>query len=284
MKSFGLHFSRLLFILLLIFGTAFKQDKKIKWVAIGDSITYLNDHPDETKNRSGEGYLTQVVKELKYLEYVNQGHNGWKSVDIARRIDSINLVPADVYTIFLGTNDWWHGVAAGSLADYVNDAGATTVSGAYRKIVNKIRALNKDAKIIAITPLQRNDFVYINNFKNNAYGSYKKKNDQSLEQVANAISAIAAYEKFPVVDLYHDKDLRMERLVKFKRLKDPASGQYRDYKYPASTNIPFNPETDEYPYPAEASDMTYDGLHPSGAGNAVIAKRLRMQFETLYGR
>lgn len=274
--------SRAIIILVVLISTSFRQDQKIKWVAIGDSITYLNDHPDETKNRSGEGYMTQLCKELKNFEYINQGHNGWKSVDIARKIDSINLVPADVYTIFLGTNDWWHGIPAGTLNDYINDAGNTTVSGAYRKIVNKLRALNSNAKIVVITPLQRNDFVYINNFKNNAYGSYKKKNDQSLEQVANAIAAIAAHEKFPVVDLYHDKELRMERLVKFKRLKDPASGQYRNYKYPESTNIPFNPEADEYPYPEEAADLTYDGLHPSGAGNAVIAKRLQKKFEVLY--
>ena len=66
--------------------------------------------------------------------------------------------------------------------------------------------------------------------------------------------------------------MTLENLVKFKRLKDPATGTYKNYSYPAFIDIPFNPETDEYPYPPEAVDMTYDGLHPSDKGYAVISR------------
>lgn len=66
----------------------------------------------------------------------------------------------------------------------------------------------------------------------------------------------------------------MERLIKFKRLKNPQSGAYTNYKYPNFIDIPFNPATDEYPYPIEAMDMTYDGLHPSDEGYKVITKML----------
>lgn len=38
--------------------------------------------------------------------------------------------------------------------------------------------------------------------------------------------------------------------------------------------IPFNPSTDEYPYPPDAAEITFDGLHPSDKGNIVIADRL----------
>ena len=62
--------------------------------------------------------------------------------------------------------------------------------------------------------------------------------------------------------------------MKFKRLKEPATGKYKNYVYPDFVDVPFNPKTDEYPYPMEAIDMTYDGLHPSDEGNAVIAKML----------
>jgi lysophospholipase L1-like esterase len=61
-------------------------------------------------------------------------------------------------------------------------------------------------------------------------------------------------------------------MIKFKHLKDPKTGQYKNYKYPDYIDVPFNPETDEYPYPVESIDMTYDGLHPSDKGNKVIAK------------
>jgi hypothetical protein len=63
----------------------------------------------------------------------------------------------------------------------------------------------------------------------------------------------------------------LEQLVKFKRLKDPQTGHYRDYIYPSSVGIPFNPDTDEYPYPPEAMNVTFDGLHPSDKGFKMIA-------------
>jgi hypothetical protein len=42
---------KLLFLLMAAAITFSCAPKKITWVAIGDSITYLNDHPDETGNR-----------------------------------------------------------------------------------------------------------------------------------------------------------------------------------------------------------------------------------------
>ena len=60
--------------------------------------------------------------------------------------------------------------------------------------------------------------------------------------------------------------------VKYKRLKDPQTGMYKNYPYPAFTGIPSNAETDEHPFPEEAIDMTYDGLRPSNKGFAIIAK------------
>jgi lysophospholipase L1-like esterase len=109
---------------------------------------------------------------------------------------------------------------------------------------------------------------------NNAYGSYKAKNGQMLEEFANAIRAIANYENFTVVDLYHTNSLSVKKAVNFKRLKDPATGQYKNYPYPAFINIPLNTKTDEYPYPPEAVNITYDGLHPSDKGYAIIAEKL----------
>ncbi|HMH21167.1 MAG TPA: SGNH/GDSL hydrolase family protein [Puia sp.] len=244
------------------------------WVAIGDSITYLNEHLNETGNRLTKGYMTQVVAQLPYIKYVNQGHNGWTTGNIARSIDKLGLATADVYSVLLGTNDWWHSNHPGAWQDYLNNTGDSTIYGAFRIIINKLRSLNKDAAIILITPMQRGDFVYINNSKNNAWGSYKEKDGQTLEQVANAIRAIGRFEKLKVIDLYHEKCLSVSRLVRFKHLKDPQTGTYKDYPYPNYIGIPFDPATDEYPYPVNAMGMTYDGLHPSDQGDSVIAKRL----------
>lgn len=254
--------------------TSFKQ-RELNWVAIGDSITYLNDHRDQTGNRITKGYMTRVIERLPYIRYTNQGHNGWTSGGIASAIETLGLGTADVYSVFLGTNDWWQGRALGTFEDYKNNTGNNTVNGSFRLIINKLRTLNKDAKIILITPMQRTDFVYINDMKNNAYGSYKEKNGQSLHQFANAIKAIAKYERLELVDLYGNSGIVLKNLVKYKRLKDPHTrGAYKNFPYPDYIGIPFNPDTDEYPYPVGAIDMTYDGLHPSDKGYKIIANML----------
>lgn len=267
-KAFFFFFCALFFL-----STSFVP-KKLTWVALGDSITYLNDDLNEAGNRITKGYMTMVTEKLPHIEFVNKGYNGWTSGGIANKIDDLQLAKADVYSVFLGTNDWWQGRPLGTLADYKNNTGNTTVNGSFRIIVNKLRSLNANATIILITPMQRADFVHIANFKNNAYGSYKDKNGQMLAQFADAINAIGTFEHFEVIDLYNSRPLKLKKLVKFKRLKSPQTGVYANYAYPAFINIPFNPETDEYPYPIESVAMTFDGLHPSDKGYEVISKRL----------
>lgn len=263
----------LLLLAVIFLLTAFTK-KDTTWLALGDSITYLNDHPDETGNRVTKGYLTQVTDQLKHIQYINKGYNGWTAVGIAKEIEKLGLQKADVYSVFLGTNDWWAGMPIGTYQDYQDNTGNGTFYGAYRTIINKLRGLSPQAQIILITPMQRGDFVYLQDMNNNAWGSYKEKNGQSLEQFANAVKTIADHEKFKVVDLYHTNSLSVKHLVKFKRLKDPATGAYKTYPYPDFIKIPFNPSADEYPYPVDAIDVTYDGLHPSDKGNQIIAAML----------
>jgi len=260
--------SSLFFVLFFLFSSF--APKEITWLALGDSITYLNDHLDETGDRVTKGYLTGVAEKLPHITYINQGHNGWTAVKIAREIESLDLAKADVYTVFLGTNDWWAGLPLGEIKDYKQGAGNGTVYGAFRTIINKIKDLNSRAKIILITPMQRADFVYINDAHNNAWGSYRQKNGQSLAQFAEAIKAIGQLEHYQVIDLYGNERLALDKLIKYKRLKNPQSGEYKNYVYPTYTSVPFDPDTDEYPYPKDAIAMTYDGLHPSDKGNRLI--------------
>jgi lysophospholipase L1-like esterase len=265
---------KIFLLLTLLASSPLLAQTETRWVAIGDSITYLNDHLNETGNRVTKGYMTRVTEKLPYLRYVNQGHNGWTAIRIATEIDKLGLSQADVYSVFLGTNDWWGGKPLGSWRDYQDRSGNATVYGAFRTILDYLRRLNPSARIILITPMQRVDFVYIRNYKNNAYGSYREKNGQRLEDFAKAVKEIGRQEHFPVVDLYHQGNLTHSRLVKYKRLKNPKTGTYQNYSYPKFIDIPFNPETDEYPYPEEAADMTYDGLHPSDKGYAAISEML----------
>ena len=264
---------KLLMLALVFSFTTFTPAKKT-WTAIGDSITYLNDHQDETGNRITKGYMTRVTDKLTNISYINQGHNGWTAVGIAKEINNLGLKKSDIYTVFLGTNDWGQGLPLGNFNDYRNNTGLNTVYGAYRIIIKKIVSLNPQAKIILITPMQRVDFVFIGDSHNNAQGSYKAKNGQILSQFADAVKQIGGYEHYKVIDLYYKSGMELSNLVKFKRLKDPSTGQYKNYKYPDFEGLPFNPDTDEYPYPLDAVNNTYDGLHPSDKGFQIIADML----------
>lgn len=272
---------KILFISMLILVVCSFKPKETTWIAIGDSITYLNDHLNETGNRVSKGYMTRVVEKLPNLHYINQGHNGWTSGGIAGALGRLGLVKADLYSVFLGTNDWWQGRPLGTLSDYQNNTGNNTVNGSFRIIIDGLKKLNKDAKIVLITPMQRADFVYLFDKKNNAYGSYKPKNGQTLSQFAEAVKAIGKYENIKVVDLYNKGGMKLEKLINYKRLKDTITGEYRNYPYPSYINIPFNPAADEYPYPPDAEAYTYDGLHPSDKGNAIIAAQLVSVFKTV---
>ncbi len=168
--------------------------------------------------------MTKVTAQHPNIKYINQGHNGWTTVGIAKEIENLGLTKTDIYSVFLGTNDWWSGLPLGSMSDYLKNTGLKTTYGAYRIIINKIRSLNPTAKVILITPMQRSDFVYIADAHNNAFGSYKPKNGQGLSQFANAVKEIGNYEQFKIIDLYYMSGITVENVVKFKRLRDPVSG------------------------------------------------------------
>lgn len=247
--------------------------KTITWTAIGDSFTYLNDHLDESQNRVEKGWITRTTELVPGLTYTNKGQNYLTSVEIAYKIDDLGLQPSDIYTIFLGTNDWWLGVKPGTMDDYNNNTGIATLYGAFRVIIDKLRSLNPKAHIILITPMQRGDFVYLLNHNFNSWGSYKDQEGQSLLTFVNAVRAIGKKDNFEVLDLYSEPRLEISQAVKFKLLKDPITKQYKEYPYPDYINIPFT-VGDRYPYPPEAIDVTYDGIHPSDKGGAIIAELL----------
>jgi len=261
-------------LLVLLAFSSFTDPKELNWTAIGDSITFLNGRPEVTKGRISIGYMDDVVAQLPYIHYVNQGHPGWTAKSIADNIENLGLQKADIYSVFLGTNDWWTSLPIGTFSDYQNNTGNRTVYGSYRTIINKLRSLNSDAVIILMTPLQRTDYVDLNNPSVFFPGDYAAKNGVYLSQYADAIKIIAKAEHLKLCDLYYKSGITAKNAVHFRRLRDPQTGQYKNYTYPEYTKIPYHPATDDYPYPVDAMYMTFDGLHPSDKGHMIIANML----------
>jgi lysophospholipase L1-like esterase len=263
-----------LLLAFLVF-TSFATHKELTWTAIGDSITYMNGRPELTKNRISKGYMDDVTAQLPYVHFVNNGHSGWTAKGVADNINNLNLVKSDIYSVFLGTNDWWTCLPIGTFNDYENNTGNQTVYGSYRTIIDKIRSLNTGAVIILITPLHRTDFVDLNNPTVFIHGDYSANKDGVyLSQYADAIKAIVKAEHLQLVDLYCKSGISTKNAVNFRRLRDPETHVYKNYTYPAYVPIPYNPATDDYPYPPEAMNWVYDGLHPSDKGHQRIADML----------
>lgn len=161
-----------------------------KWCSLGTSITWYNSNVNKAVFK--EGYQTKILKRLKFAQFSNKGVNGG-CVNSA-----INAVePADIYTIEHGINDWGHGVKVGTMDDYLKDTGTGTFYGGYRKVINKIRAVNPNAVIVLCTPRKAYGFgKYLPaKWSDPNKGTY-------LIDYAKAVRDIAKYEGFEVADFF----------------------------------------------------------------------------------
>lgn len=243
------------------------MEQKIRWIAIGDSFTYLNDHLDETANKVTRGYLDRVLEKVPGLELFNMGINGSTTNDW----QMVNIPAADLYTVLLGTNDWYHEVPLGCDEDFTQKK-AGTILGNLGAMLGQIYRRTPQAKVIVMNPVERADFVYVGDAANHAPGSDMPVNGLWLHEVADAIYRNCLHAGIPCIDLHAECGFTPQNAVKFKRVRTPEG--YRNLPWPEYHRYPFDPERDEYPYPPECMDRTYDGLHPSDLGNEIIAKIL----------
>lgn len=242
--------------------------KPKKIVAIGDSFFYLNDHLDETGYRLTEGILSRLADKLTFdAELINIGQNGWRAVDWANYEG--NYPYGDIYIIMLGTNDWANATPLGTQRDYLFRTKGT-ILGSLGLIVERIKKVALNAKIFICNPVERTDFVYIQDHCNNFKGSYDSCSDQTIEQIANAIYNLAREDGVVSVNTHDKSGITSQNAVKFKRCFT-GNGTI-DLPYPNYTALPFDPACGIYPYPPEAIGTTYDGLHPSDEGSESVAR------------
>lgn len=163
-----------------------------KWCSLGTSITWYNDNVKTGGGRFSRGYQDCVRDVLAFDAFSNRGVNGGV---VESQFNA--LEKADWYTIEHGINDWGHSVRPGTIEDYVSNASNRTFAANYRILIDRIRALNPDAKIILCTPRRGYGFgTYL------PKRSTEPKNGIYLEDYAKVVREIAAHEGFPVADFF----------------------------------------------------------------------------------
>jgi hypothetical protein len=268
------------------------EDKttNLKYGQIGDSITYLYDNKWETsyddrntadgrtgyKNENGYGVLFAKYIGVSYENHYPQGANGRTFCDYYDEWEEGHWTfpnGINIWTIFLGTNDWGtERHPLGTKDDYLNNtysSGNRTTYGAIRKIVDKIRSQNDGKvtpRIIFMTPMQRGCFAYGDNASStfmksaikigeNAQWEYVQNSyGFTLKDVVDAIKWVCEYESFRCVDLFNNS------VVDKKYLNMSQTWEELEPNYPSNWIY---------------QDTLYDNLHPTaGVGTKKIAGRL----------
>ena len=162
----------------------------LTWCALGTSITWYNDHVSSAFTK---GYQTRVMERIHFDGFLNRGVNGGCVATAIKQV-----VPAGLYTVEHGINDWGNRIPPGTMDDYVNDTGTGTFAGGYRKVIDAIRAANPDAAVILCTPR-----------KGYGFGDFlpdhcdaQQPNGYFLKDYADLVRDIAAYENFPLADFF----------------------------------------------------------------------------------
>lgn len=239
------------------------KEKRI--IAIGDSFLYLDSHPEETGYRLSRGLPTRLGYHLPGYSIVNLGI---KDATTSTWLEA-SLEKGDAYLILLGGNDWEAPLPIGSKQDYLSRAQGT-ILGNLGYLIGRIKALSPKSLIFLCNPLERGDYVSINDPSEFSKGSYEPRNGRTMSDIANAIFFEARESGVININTHDKAGFTCLNAVKFKRCY--LHGKLVDLPYPNYRQGLYDPEASVYPYPKEAAYMTYDGLHPSDLGAEKLAE------------
>ncbi|MGE7880165.1 SGNH/GDSL hydrolase family protein [Peribacillus muralis] len=198
-----------------------------EWLAVGDSITAFEKYQKTTKKVVGFDKVESNGLGGSTLASINKKDKE----SIVYRIQHMDL-NQDVITIFGGTNDWGNkpAIPLGKMGD----TDEKTVYGAIDTIIKSVLSKNPEARLIFITPLQRNFKEKPEEVVNGWSQTVTNDIGYKLEDVVNAINEVCSKYSIPVLDLYHNSGIS---------------------KY-------------------NFDDMTKDGLHPNNKGMKRIGEQI----------
>ena len=172
-------------------GSASSIWKGKVWNVIGDSITF------GTGSTTGNRYYDLIDSEKQFVTKNIYGYFGWS---IAKTNNGSVYdkrteweLSADLYTIFLGTNDYLHGSDIGTITDSTTD----TLMGGLNLMLTYIMTNSPTAKIGVITPAKsicngNSSFLEVNSKGN------------TLVNYCNAIEEVCAKFGVPCYNLYEN--------------------------------------------------------------------------------
>jgi lysophospholipase L1-like esterase len=186
----------------------------LTWVAIGDSVTWLNGHTWGSGNDGigmTKGYQDVVSEKIKFKNVISYGANG-HCLPLVNGMDSILTYRSmyekgDIYTIMLGINHC-KDIAdnlLGTMDDFDNNTGINTLYGAWRVCLDYIYSTNPKAKIFICTEHQ---FGAAETYDGN-------KSPEGYDAVQNVSYIIAKKMHIPVIDLYNESGINSMNLSQF---------------------------------------------------------------------
>ncbi len=197
--------------LLLLFSIflfmACSNDNRFSWISIGDSITWQDDiryNQGLEKGNKAIGYQTNIANMLNdNIRIKNEGYSGYSLAGNKKSVYSevINLDygKVDLITIFCGTNDFKLNVAIGD-----SNSDETYFYGALTKLIERIKSINPNVRIVLLTPLQRNNKGY-------STENYNTVGHKLIDYV-NATKEVGEKYNLQIVDLYHNSGITKDNL------------------------------------------------------------------------
>jgi len=168
------------------------------WCSLGTSITWYNNNVSYAGGAFTRGYQDRVMEKLHFKKLLNTGVN-------AGTLSSAynSLVRADYYTIEHGINDWGHCIKVGSFEDdYIGQKDKNTFAYEYRRLIDRIFKVNKNAKVVLCTP--RKAYGFGGYLPEHWYDPQVASDGTKiyLKEYADLIRQIAEYEGLPVADWF----------------------------------------------------------------------------------
>jgi lysophospholipase L1-like esterase len=191
-------------------GTSYFANPKVRWCAMGDSITqgFVSTGATAPSSPTPAKGWAHKVADMKNWIITNKGvcGSGWiqggtnppkPAYTVAEDTDFTQF---DLVTLAYGINDWNTGVPLGSVETYDQNTTPDNVSSAICKTLDTIIASNPLCKIFVITPM--NCWWRGDENTNWAIGA-ENAIGVTLEQFTQAIKTVCEYYGVEVIDMTH---------------------------------------------------------------------------------